>query len=360
MTMKCYLILMLLLLTLPVFAQTGDIGTPPAPAVTEEPVVEAFIGGAEVQVESAYVRALPLRESEAVSSLFENDRVDVVGRNIDGLWLLVRRPNRRFNLGWVAAELLDYDFGVESLPMMDAETGLIGDTPIDPNNIPVRVVAESNLRVEPILTADIVGVIPLGAVVPATGRDTDGLWLFVNFRGTTGWINSVNYRRPAGMMQLPDLTFIADPNVPRLSALVIPPDIQLSQVEAMRGYAQASAEVANMLAPFWENVANGEVMPCQPPDFVQQYLVDHQDVRELPELNRFVPRYNQGVTLLNQSIDPLYICGVLMLDVILEARNDAINAVIIMQDTVVRLNEVEDIIRFNNNLDPRVTPTTAP
>jgi hypothetical protein len=121
-----------------------------------------------------------------------------------------------------------------------------------------------------------------------------------------------------------------------------------------------SYDTANELAPFWEVVAAGEVMPCEPPDFVVSYLVSSEDVRELPELNRLVPRYNQGVTLLNQAIDPLYECGVLMPDVVLEARNDAINAAIIMSNTVHTLNNLEDYIRSTNGLDPRMTSTPRP
>jgi hypothetical protein len=358
--MRRWLILLCLLLSLPIFAQTGDLQPPATPEVTPEATEQPVLGTAQVQVESAFVRALPSREAQAVASLFEDDKLDVIGRNLDGFWLLVRRPNRRLNLGWIATELLDYDVVLEALPMLDAVTGLSGDTLVDPAQTPVYLTAEANLRAEPLFSADTLAVIPLGAVLPTSGRDTEGQWFFVNFRGTQGWLNSVTIRRPANWRELPDLTFVPEPDVQQLAAPIIPPDIQLSQLVAFRNYVQASRDVANQLAPFWENVASGEVMPCEPPAFVQQYLVNNQDVRELPELNRFVPRYNQGVALLNQAIDPLYICGVLMPDVVIEARNDAINAAIIAGDTVERLNELEDLIRETNNLDLRVTPTAMP
>jgi hypothetical protein len=356
---KRYLVFLVLLLSLPALAQTGaDMSAPSNPEATPELTQEALVANAELQVESAFIHALPDLESEQVASVFENDRLEVIGRNVDGLWFLVRRPNRLYNLGWIFAELLDYDFAPERLPMLDSTTGLLGTSPINPNNIPVLLVAESNLRAEPDLGADILAVIPLGAILPATGRDTDALWIFVNYRGIEGWINSSVFQLPDNILDLPDLTF--DPNLPQLSAPIIPPEIQLSQLQELGVYVQASHDVSNQLAPFWENVASGEVMPCEPPDFVQQYLVTHQDVRELPELNRFVPRLNQGITLLNQAIDPLYVCGVLMPEIVLEARNDAINATIIMADTLVRLDLLEDEIRDTNHLDPRTTATEAP
>jgi hypothetical protein len=358
--MKRLIFFLFMLLSLPVFAQTGDMSAPATPEGTAEATQEAVIGNAEVQVESAFVRLLPSQESEAVASVFENDRLQVLGRNVDGLWFFVRRPNRAFNLGWIAVELLDYDFAPQTLPMLDWTTGLIGPSPVNPNNIAVVFTAEANLRVEPLLSADIVALVPLGAVLPVSGRDTEGQWFYVNYRGTEGWVNSVSINRPANWRDLPDLTFVPDPDVAQISAPIIPPEIQLSQLIEFRDYVQLSYDTANQLAPFWEVVAQGEVMPCEPPEFVVNYLVSSEDVRELPELNRYVPRYNQGVTLLNQAINPLYECGVLMPDVVLEARNDAINARIIMGSTLGSLNALEDQIRADNSMEPRPTSTYQP
>lgn len=348
--MKRVFLFFCLLLALPVIAQTGgEMSVPIAPELTPEVTPAPVIGDAELQVESAFIRALPSLEAEEVASIFENERVEVVGRNADGLWFLVRRPYRNFNLGWITAELLDYDFAPETLPMLDTTTDLLGTSPIDPEAMPIVLVAEANLRAEPDLGGEVLALVPLGAILPVLGRDSEALWLYVNYRGIEGWINSTTYQRPPNVLSLPDLTF--DPNTPQLSALIIPMEIQLAQLEELRAYAQASNDVADLLAPFWENVVNGEVMPCNAPDFVQNYLVTHQDVRELPELNRFVPRFNQGIALLNRSIEPLYICGVLMPDVALEARNDAINAAIITADTLDRLDLLEDEIRQINAIE---------
>lgn len=346
--MKRLVLILMLMMVLPVMGQ--DYTATTEPEATEE-AHTPFVGEATVNVESAFVRVLPDQDSEAVASVFEHDILEVVGRNLDGLWFEVRRPNRIFNLGWISAGLLKFDFPPEALPMTDSETGLLGASPIPENNIPVVITAEANLRAGDVLSADIVAVIPLGAVIPAIGRDFDGTWIYVNFRGTEGWLNSSVYRRPPNLMDLPDVT-AGSGDAPQLPAIIIPPDIQLDQLERFRAFVQSSVEVSGALVPFWEMVAEGEVMPCEPPDFVQNYLITRDDVRELPELNRYVPRFNEGVQLLNEAIAPLYVCGVLMPDVVIEARNDAINSTIIFNATLDVLDQLEELIREQNNLDP--------
>ncbi len=342
-------------LVMPILAQsTMEDPEPEATEIVEIEIAERGV----LEVESAFVRQLPSRESEAVASVFERDILEIIGRNIDGLWFEVRRPNRGFTLGWISAELIDIDFPPESLPMTDFETGVTGSTPVPEEHIAVYITAEANLRIEPSLSGEIVAVVPPGAILPAIGRDATAGWLYVNYRGTEGWLNNTVFRRPSNgnIMDLPDVTFVEE-DVAQLAAFIIPPEIQLGQLQAFRDFVTASKNVASMLVPFWENVLSGEVMPCQPPDFVQEYLITAGDVQQLPELNRYVPRFNEGVTLLNESIDPLYDCGVLRSEVVNEAKNDAINANIIMGATQGQLDLLEDLIRDTNNLDPRATAT---
>lgn len=348
--------LILLLMTLPIVGQsTMETSAPEATEAVEEIQAERGV----IEVESAFIRVLPDRASEAVSSVFERDILEVIGRNMDGLWFEVRRPNRMFSLGWISAELIDIDFPPETLPMTDSTTGLVGETPIPEEHLAVYMTAEANLRVEPFLSADIVVLVPLGAILPASGREATGGWIYVNYRGNEGWVNRVVFRTQGNVLDLPDITFVEE-NVAQLDALIIPPEIQLGQLEAFRNFVQASQAVSASLVPLWENVLLGEVMPCEPPLFVQEYLITAADVQQLPELNRFVPRYNEGVILLNEAIAPLYDCGVLQNAVVSEARNDATNANIIMGATVVQLNGLESLIRNDNNLDPAPTATTSP
>ncbi len=350
------LLLALSMMSQPILGQsTMETPQPEATEAVETIVAER----GTIEVESAFVRLLPDSDSEAVSSVFERDTLEIIGRNIDGLWFEVRRINRQFSLGWVRADLLDIDFQPETLPMTDFTTGVVGERAIAEEHLAVYITAEANLRIEPVGTADIVAVVPLGAILPATGRDAAGSWLYVNYRGTEGWLNSSVFRRPANILDLPDVTFV-DEDVAQLSALIIPPEIQLGQLETFRNFVLASQDTASRLVPFWENVLTGEVMPCEPPEFVQTYLITASDVQQLPELNRYVPRFNEGVLLLNESIDPLYVCGVLNSQTVSEARNDATNANIIMGATLEQLDLLEDLIRTDNNLEAEPSETEMP
>ncbi|MEL7436808.1 MAG: SH3 domain-containing protein, partial [Chloroflexota bacterium] len=287
------------LFTLPAFGQS-DMATPPpetTPEVTAVATNMPEVQRGVVSVESAFVRAAPDLNSDSIASVFERDTLEIIGRNADGLWFEVRRPNRTFSLGWISAALLDLDFFPETLPMTDATTGVIGEQAIPIEHTAVYLVAEANIRAAPEFGSEILVVAPLGAILPATGRDSGLTWIYVNYRGTIGWVNIVTIRRPPALLDLPDIAFELTGIAP-LPVVVIPPEVQLSQVQAFRDFVTASRDVASDLVPFWETILEGEIMPCEPPDFVTSYLVTAQDVQELPELNRFVPRYNEGVDLL--------------------------------------------------------------
>jgi hypothetical protein len=184
-------------------------------------------------------------------------------------------------------------------------------------------------------------LIPISTTVPVLGRDRDGSWLLVNYRGTEGWISNVTFRRPDNVGAIPEVVI---EGVPVIAAEIIPPEIQLAQLEAFRVYVVDSRNVSIGLRDFWYEVTAGEVMPCEPPPFVNDYLYTERDVRELPELDRYAPRFNEGVDYLNASIDPLTICGVLKRDVAIAARNAAINASVIFEATLGQLDILESII----------------
>ncbi|HEX2623420.1 MAG TPA: SH3 domain-containing protein, partial [Phototrophicaceae bacterium] len=80
--------------------------TAPASSVASPEFVVA------VAVDSAFIRAAPSLEAEAIASVFENDNLVAFGRNIDGLWVQVRRPARRDKVGWIAREVLFAGFEV--------------------------------------------------------------------------------------------------------------------------------------------------------------------------------------------------------------------------------------------------------
>jgi len=297
-----------------------------------------------VQVGSANIRAKPSFDSVEIGSVFLDDPLEVVGRNADGLWFEVRRPGRRNNLGWIFNEMVDWEFQPELLPLTDSETGVVG-TPIEDTGFTVFVLQNAVMRDKPDRTGVRITTVPLLTTVPVIERNQDASWLKVNYLGQVGWIVGFVTRRPDNIMTAP-LGQGLPPMPPRF---IIPPEIQLEQVERLRAYIIDSRDVATSLGYFWDTVAKGDTMPCQPPAFVTDYLVSDHDVQQLPELNRIVPRMTEAIDHINSSIDPLYTCGVLELRVVLTARADAINAGIILDNSLVQLANVESIIR--NQID---------
>ena len=66
------------------------------------------------------------------------------------------------------------------------------------------------------------------------------------------------------------------------------------------------------------------------------------DVRELPELGRYAPEVAQAVTYLNRAREPLLHCGIVGPEVTIAARNAAINARVVFDATLERLQILEE------------------
>jgi hypothetical protein len=156
----------------------------------------------------------------------------------------------------------------------------------------------------------------------------------------TGWISVFGARELPDAMTIPQAVGL--PPLEGVAVIIIPPEIQLAQVERAREYINASRSVSAGLQGFWAQVYRGEIMPCEPPPFVSEYLVGTQDIRELPEIQRYLPQMNDAVALLNEAIDPLYICGPLDRKIVDAARNDSINATVMFDAVLERLDNLEE------------------
>jgi hypothetical protein len=294
-----------------------------------------------VGVDSAFVRAVPSQEADFVASVFKDNPLEVVGRNLDGTWFEVRRPGRLTNLGWLFNEMVEWDFRPEALPLTDLATGVIGPTRLaaDPGYA-IHVREGAAMRPQPYGLGERIVNLPPGVTVPLLERDPSGEWVRVNYLGYEGWIAGFNTRIPPYLMSIS----IA-PGLPQLQTVavdIIPPEIQLAQVQRMRDFVTPLRDLADFLASFWLQVARGEIMPCDAPGFVLEYLYSPADVRQLPELQRFAPRMNQGVGYLNDSITPLTDCGIIDPETARAARNDAINARTIFNATIGALDNLEE------------------
>lgn len=300
---------------------------------------------ARVKVESAFVRAAPSLDAEPVASIFQKENLEAIGRNIDGTWFEVRRPGRLYNLGWVFNEMVSWDFAIEKLPLTDFVTDLEGAQPLskDPG-FAAFIVEGVALRSGPTLQSQRIINIPPNVTVPVLERNQDGSWLHVNYKGYDGWTIGFAARQIANLMSIPQAVGL--PPLATIPVIVIPPEIQLAQVERLRSYITVSREVAVNLENFWFSVYRGQIMPCEPPPFMANYPYSEQDVRELPELKRYIPRLTTAIDYLNSAITPLYGCGAFDADAVLGARNAAINARIIFDANLdVLKNLEENVIR---------------
>jgi hypothetical protein len=302
---------------------------------------EAFI--AILKVDSAFTRALPTRESERLASVFEDEQLEVVGRSVDGTWFEVRRRGRLNNLGWILVELLDYPFDPARLPITDLVTGLEGPTPLEADpGFAVFLQFGVIMRDSPSRFAPMLRVVPINSTVPILERNQDGTWLRINYRGYVGWIIAFVGRDIPNVMDIPEAA-----NLPPLSTVpivIIPPEVQKAQIEELRVYIIPLRDLSQSLEWFWLAVDRGEIMPCNPPPEATEYLYTRDDVRQLPELDRYAPQLNDAVAYLNESVDPLENCGVVTIEAVRHARSDAINARILFYSALGALEVLEETI----------------
>jgi hypothetical protein len=299
-----------------------------------------------VGFESVFLREIPSPDAPAVASVFRDDPLEIIGRNADGTWFEVARPGRGA-AGWVFGELLDTDVQPEFLPITDTTTGVTGPVPIPEDaQFGVFIVEGVALRTLPDRQrGERILNIPPSVTVPVVARYRDGAWLKVNYLGTEGWIIGFVIRERDGILDLPEETgLLPGDDGPAISVRVIPPEVQLEKLQEIRTFTESRLVVATDLANFWFLVQQGEVLPCNPPPTVDAYRYGGEDVQILPEIDRYAPRLNEGVDFLNESVDVLSRCGVVDPNDVNAARNDAINARIIMENTLIQLDNLEEII----------------
>lgn len=301
---------------------------------------EPSIQQVQVFVDSAFTRVEPLPDAKPAASIFEGDILEAIGRNADGTWFEVRRRNRAYSLGWISTRMVSNNFNIEFLPLTNTTTGVTGTEAIIDSGLAVYVNVESLLRGGPFAESPRVGIVPFGVVIPVMERNWDATRLRVNYLGTTGWISAGNLRPSFDFTQIP-----VAPGLPRpqlLEVEIIPPEIQLAQLNRLRDYLTPLNQLSTDLESFWYGVIDGSILPCNPPASLAPFIYTSQDVRELPELRRIVPRIDDGVEMLNDSIGILQDCGAITLETALHARNNATNADIIFSNGLLQLTDLEE------------------
>lgn len=280
----------------------------------------------QVVAESAFVRAAPSEDAEPAASVFANDSLVAVGRNIDGLWLEVRRPGRQTSIGWIARELVALTFDVAELPITDITTGLTGSSPVVDTGFAILTIGEISLRAAPNRDSATLATLPLNLTLPIVARTPDRLWLQINYRGTVGWVPEFLTRTHANL----DAVAIAPEYAadPRYSPFdIITPARQIAQIDRLVSWITPINTTAAAVADYWRLMRLGETLECRPPvGNYADYPYTQQDVYELPELRRQMRLLRQAVDDVNASIEAMRRCGVYTDSQIEAAYADAVSA----------------------------------
>ena len=332
--MKQLLILSLLILTA-------------VPAAAQQTSPDNFIG--QVRVESAFTRVLPDFEAGPAASVYEGERLEVISRNLDGTWFEVRRPARLNTIGWIFSGTLEWDFYPELLPLGDITTSVIGPSPLlEPPAYAVYFPETPFVRQQPLRRAAPVQPpveIPPLVTIPVLARNQDGSWLFINYLGHQGWVVAYAGRELANVLDIPQATNL--PPLEGVPGVIIPVELQQAQIDRLRIFIQERYAYARDMELFWWRVFRGEIMPCDVPPEFTEYPYSAEDVRQLPELQRYAPRLREAVDYMATARDPLLACGIVSPEVVLDARNASINARVIFDATLDALQNLEEnVVQF--------------
>jgi hypothetical protein len=294
---------------------------------------------AEVIFESAFIRAQPIESAEAVGSVFQGESVRVIGRNATATWWEVSRDGRT-SIGWINGFVVNEFFDSWAVPITSS-AGIEGSTAVEETGFSAYILANTVLRADPLTSGEQLGIVPFDVTVPVLGRNQDGSWLYVNYNGFLGWI-ATPQARPSGSINALPLGYDLPP-LP-FNVVVSPVETQLAQLERMRGFINDQRNTAAVLAAYWYSVYRGDTMPCDAMPVQPIFIATPDDIRQLPEMQRYLVRLEEAISSLNASIAPLMECGVFFPDELLEARNGAINAGVIFDATLDSLENVEDTI----------------
>lgn len=214
-------------------AVTPTLGPAPMVSLTLTVIGEPFVNA----------RQRPAAEADVITTLPVSASVAAVGRTEDRQWLVVTLPDAK--QGWVAAQFLagTGDLGTLTVIAPDAlaaqsEAGtrtaagaqapvalakplIVPPAPFT-NTVPATGAALAvsdtvgvNARSAPTTTANVVIVVPNGAVLAVTGRSADGSWLRVALPdGAQGWMAKAAVAETANI----DVTPVIESEAPAATA----------------------------------------------------------------------------------------------------------------------------------------------
>jgi hypothetical protein len=306
----------------------------------------------QVNVDSAFIRAAPDLNALVIASAVKNDSLIAVGRNIDGLWLEVRRPARADKVGWIARRVVMFNFDVAALPMTDLSTGVTGSEPIVDSGVSVTLISKTPLRAAPDRFSTLIDTLPFDLTLPVLSRTPDAKWLKINFRGVVGWIPEYLIRAGTDVSSAAvDAAYAADAHFTPLEK--IPPEVQLAQIDRLRAYLDPINATAADVTFYWEMMSRGETMECKPPaGNYAYYAISSRDLVELPELRQQQRLLQRAIDDINTSIEAMRKCGVYTESEVRSAYAKAINAGAIFRLVIQRVELRREKIQGGGKVPP--------
>jgi hypothetical protein len=306
----------------------------------------------QVNVDSAFIRAAPDLDAPVIASAAKNDSLIAVGRNIDGLWLEVRRPARADKVGWIARRVVTFNFDVAALPVTDLSTGMTGPEPIVDSGSWVTLISKTPMRAAPDRFSTLIDTLPFDLTLPVISRTPDARWLKVNYRGVVGWIPEYLIRAGTDVSSAAvDSAYDGDERFTPLEK--IPPEVQLAQIDRLRAYLDPIHATVADVTFYWEMMSRGETMECKPPaGNYAYYAMSPRDLVELPELRQQQRLLQRAIDDINTSIEAMRKCGVYTESQVRSAYAKAINAGAIFRLVIQRIELRREKILGGGKLPP--------
>lgn len=177
----------------------------PVIAVQTEEGTQTFVPQAFVTTSFANIRTGPSVGYSIVEVLPYNTGMNLIGRNVDGVWVKVRLESGRE--GWISTTVIQANVAIFSLPVGTVDVNEPAPTvvpPVGPSNSPLPVplnpsgntaivIAESlNVRGSPSIGSFVVATVQLYNPVIMLARTGDNSWTRIRMStGQEGWVSSV-------------------------------------------------------------------------------------------------------------------------------------------------------------------------
>ncbi|MBN2471745.1 MAG: SH3 domain-containing protein [Anaerolineae bacterium] len=262
--------------------------------------------------ESINVRVAPALGHEVIGALHMGQTVSATGRSGNGRWYRIDFFGEE---GWVERTVVNVSGDVSVLPL--------GDPPIAPfdlgdgpragpgnyfGNATIRL-PESGIRFRagPGDGYFVFGNVPRYEVLSVTGRNINGTWLQVNFRGTLGWIAHLGPRFiewQAGSVEAVPLWGVVADGPPVNQPITGPSATRDALMTAMLLHIDFSTPRLDMIAGIWNTIAMTGRQSCAfDLGHPQPYIPREGDLMEFPEIAPVIAALNQGLEETGRAID---------------------------------------------------------